>query len=100
MITASRQVSWWFVHEYVERLLAEAKSWPMVGTWEWHDLPDDDPRKVAAIYDAAQHWALRVEMSQEAMAEASHEISAAADWPRIAQSVLDRSDAYIPRAAS
>ena len=61
-------VSWWSVHEYVERLLTDTGSWPMVGTPEWCDLADDDPRKRAAVFDAAQHFALRVETSQAAMA--------------------------------
>jgi hypothetical protein len=43
------------------------------------DLDDTDPRKVAALFDAAQHWALRVETSQQAQAETSRDISAAAD---------------------
>jgi hypothetical protein len=81
----SRQVHWWFVHEYVEPILTDVGSWPMVGTWEWYDLADDDPRKLAAIYDAAQHWALRVDSCQEAYADAGSEISSAADWSRIAQ---------------
>lgn len=90
----SRQVSWWSFHEYAERLLTEAGSWPMVGTPAWCDLPDDDPRKRAAIFDAAQHWALRIETSQAAMAEASHDISAAADWPAIADHIKTRREFY------
>jgi hypothetical protein len=98
-------VSWWPVHEYVEPLLTEAGSFPMVGTWEWHDLPDDDPRKLAAIFDAAQHWALRIETSQAAMGKASHDISAAADWSNIAHQKFRRdcaiaSGAYIRRVSS
>jgi hypothetical protein len=72
----------------------------MAGTPEWCALPDDDARKIAAIYDAARHHALRVESSQAARAEASRDISGAADWPAIATEVFQRrSSAYIPRAA-
>ena len=88
----SRQVSWWSVHEYVEPLLTQVAAWPMIGTPAWCDLADDDPRKWAAIFDAAQHWALRVETRQAAMAEASHGISAAADGPSIAQRIRDRQE--------
>lgn len=88
----SRQVSWWSVHEYVEPLLVEAGSWPMVGTAAWCDLADDDPVKLAAIFDAAQHWALRIETSQAAMAEASRNVSTAADWSYIAQQLRDRAE--------
>lgn len=88
----SRQVSWWDVHEYVQPLLTGTGSWPMVGTPEWCDLADDDPAKRAAIFDAAQHWALRIETSQAATAEASHDISTAADWPAIAQHIRDQQE--------
>jgi hypothetical protein len=81
--TRSRQVSWWSVHEHVAPALAQAASWPTVGTPAWCALGDDDPRKQAALYDAAQHWALRLETNQEARADASREISAAADWSAI-----------------
>ena len=102
----SRSVSWWSVHEYVAPRLAEVDSWPMVGTPTWCALHDDDPIKLAAIFDAAQHWALRIETAQEAMAEASHEISGVADWSATAQSKFRHDSAiaygtyYIPRVAS
>jgi hypothetical protein len=102
----SRQVTWWFVHEHVEPLLAEVGSWPMVGTWEWHDLAVDDPRKLAAMFDAAQHWALRIETMQEAACGASHDVSGAANWSAIAQQKFRRDCAvahgsyYIPRVTS
>lgn len=97
----SSQVSWWDVHEYVEPVLESVENWPMAGTVAWCALDDADPRKLAAIYDAAQHWALRVETSQEAMCEASQAISAAVDWPRIATRLTESRDAsYIPRKVS
>ena len=100
--TASQQVSWWDVHEYVAPLLGQIGSWPMAGTPAWCDLDDDDPVKLAAIYDAAQHHALRVETAQAALAEAGRDVSAAADWSAIAAQHRNRADAtasgaYIPR---
>jgi hypothetical protein len=97
---SSRQVSWWSVHEYVEALLTNAATWPMIGTPQWCDLADDDPRKLAAIFDAAQHWALRVETCQIAVADAGSAISAAENWSAIAQQLKDHSRYYIPRVAS
>jgi hypothetical protein len=95
--TASRQVSWWSVHEHVQPLLDSVGSWPTVGTPAWCALGDDDPVKLAAIYDAAQHWALRVDTCQAAIAETSRDISAAADWPAIANQIRRHREAYIPR---
>jgi hypothetical protein len=94
----SRSVSWWSVHEFVEPLLAAVGQWPMAGTPEWCALPDDDPVKLAALYDDARHWALRLETSQQALAETSRDISAAADWAAMATEIFHRrSSAYIPR---
>jgi hypothetical protein len=56
----------------------------MVGTPEWCALESSDPRKLAALYDAAQHHALRVETAQAARAEASRAVAGAADWAAIA----------------
>jgi Protein of unknown function (DUF2742) len=91
---SSRQVSWLTVHEYIQHVLAEAGSWPMVGTPAWCLLADDDPVKIAAVYDAAQHWALRVETSQESLAQASRDVSAAADWDGIAQNIRAHNEFY------
>jgi Protein of unknown function (DUF2742) len=102
MTTHSQQVSWWSAHEYVAPVLARIGSWPMVGSPAWCALPDDDPAKVAAIFDAAQHWALRLETCQEASCEASRDVSAAADWKSLPniwrrRGVAIRDGAYIPR---
>ena len=100
---SSSQVSWWSVHEYVSGLLAAVGTWPMIGTPQWCALPDDDLAKIASIFDAAQHHALRVETSQEAQCEASRGVSAAADWRDIAQQMFRLNCAkaygsyYIPR---
>jgi hypothetical protein len=93
----SAQVSWWSVHEWVQPHLDAAGPLPMVGSPEWCDLDDADPRRVAALFDAAQHWALRVETCQTALAEASHAISGAADWSAIAAETFWRRSTYIPR---
>jgi hypothetical protein len=57
----SQQVSWWDVHTFVSPWLEVVGSWPTAGTPEWCALPDGDPAKIAALCDAAQHHALRIE---------------------------------------
>jgi hypothetical protein len=91
-LTSSQQVNWWAVHEFTEHVKGAlgVQVWPTVGTPAWCALPDDDPVKWAAVADAAQHWALRVEESQRAECQASHAISAAADWSAIAIDVQER----------
>ena len=93
---ASRQVSWWSVREYVTEALDRAGSWPMAGTPVWCKLADDDPAKMAALLDAAQHWALRVEIAQHAVREASRDVAGAADWRAIADDMQRRGGSYIP----
>jgi hypothetical protein len=90
----SQAVNWWAVHEFVAVRIETVGPFPMVGTPAWCDLPDDDPVKWAALLDAAQHWALRVNTCQEAMAEASKTISDAVDWPRVAREFQQRSEFY------
>jgi hypothetical protein len=96
-MTASSQVSWWSVHEHVQPLLDSVDDWPMIGTVAWCALDEDDPRKLAAIYDAAQHWALRVEAMQQARCQASHAISGSLDWRGYAEARRRRSSVYIAR---
>lgn len=97
-MSTNQQVSFWSVHECVAPLLAAIGSWPLVGTPAWCALANDDPAKIAALFDAARHWALRVETCQQAHADASREISAAADWSVIAQQIrVGRPACYIPR---
>lgn len=100
---SARAVSWWEVHDFIAPVLDRVGSWPMVGSVAWQQLPDDDPRKIAAIFDAARHWALRVEMTQEARCEASQAISVAAGfdddgdpitWPQVARHARDQEDFY------
>lgn len=92
--TESRTVDWWSVHTHVLPLLEQVGCWPMVGTLTWQALHQDDPAKLAALFDAAQHHALRVDSAQAAMAEASQDISKSADWSKICRT---RSGVYIPR---
>lgn len=81
----SSQVSWWSVAEYVEPVLQRVGAWPLAGSVEWQLLDDDDPRKIAAIFDAARHHTLRVDTAQEERAGVSRDVSAAADWLHIAR---------------
>lgn len=90
---SSRQVTWETVHEYVQRVVATV-GFPMVGTPSWSALSDDDPRKLAAIYSAAEHWALYIENNQRAMAEASCDVSTAADWSQVALEIQQRNNFY------
>ncbi|ORV29467.1 hypothetical protein AWB98_06675 [Mycolicibacterium conceptionense] len=87
------------MHEYVLPVLERAGDFPMVGTVAWCALADDDPRKIAAVFDAAQHWALRIEASQIALADASKEIAAAADWAGIARRITQAEGVRIRRVA-
>lgn len=94
----SRQVAWFEVYEFVAELLSETGSWPTAGTPSWAALPDDDPRKLAAVLAAGTHWALRVDCEQTVRAQASQDISTAAKWKAVAQQIhRGRGPAYIPR---
>ncbi len=95
--TASRQVSWWSVHEHVKPILHQIGSWPLAGSPAWVALDDDDPVKLAALLDAAQHHVLRIETAQAELAEASRAVAADADWPAVAAEIVRRRAAYIPR---
>jgi len=94
---ASWQVSWWEVHEFVGAVLNQVNDWPMLGTPAWCSLTHDDPRKWAALLDGAQHWALRLDTCQEALAETSRDISAAVDWPAIGRETRQRNEFYAQR---
>lgn len=91
--TSSRTVNWVSVHLFVTRLLAPINGWPTLGTLDWQRLDDDDPVKLAAVIDGGQHWALHLENNQTAMAEASKDVSAAADWRKVAGELLQRDGA-------
>jgi hypothetical protein len=96
-IVSSQQVSWSEVHLFVAPLLEQAGSWPMAGTPAWCLLDDHDPVKWAALLDGAQHHALRLELNQEARAEASKAVAGAVDWPAVAREINQRSSFYAAR---
>jgi hypothetical protein len=99
-LTASRQVDWFSVCEFVEPILAQVGCWPIAGSISWQQLDDRDPAKWAALLDAARHHALRVDTAQNAMAEASRTIAAAVDWPEVARQIRRRASVYIPRSVA
>lgn len=78
-------------------VLNQANGWPMLGTPAWCSLAHDDPGKWCALLDGAQHWALRVETSQEARCGASRTVSAAADWSAIGSERLKLNAFYAAR---
>jgi len=99
---SSQQRSWWDVHQFIEAVVQQANCGPIpaAGTPAWTDLADGDPRKLLAVAIDGEHWTLRVETAQIAMAEASREISAATDWGTQAQRIRGRSgSAYIRKAS-
>lgn len=101
----SRTVDWWPVHTYVLPVLDRVGTWPMAGTLAWSALDNDDPAKIAALFDAARHHALRVDAAQEALAQASRDIAGAVDSQSIARGVLRQewrrtAGVYIPRKGS
>ena len=86
-------------------VLAAVGSWPMLGSPQWCALPAGDARKLASLFDAARHHALRVETAQQALCDASTAICEAYDWTAIAKEkfVLDcaiECGTYIPRVTS
>lgn len=93
----SRQVSWLTVHEFVQPHIEAAGPFPVVGTVAWQLLPATDPGKWAALLDAAQHYALRLDIEQEAAIEAGQAISRSQNWSAIAQRNLIRQAFYEQR---
>ena len=87
----SRAVAWWPVLTFTaDRIGLQPETMPqlrvpLLGTPAWCALDDTDPAKLAAVLDGGQHFALRLEIEQEASADASQTVSAAADWRGIAQ---------------
>lgn len=89
----SRSVAWWPVHEFMAALVAQANDLPLAGTPAWCLLANGDPRKLLAVAVAGEHHVLRVEMAQEAHAEASKSVASAADWSGVAREMQQRHDA-------
>jgi Protein of unknown function (DUF2742) len=94
---ASRTVDWWAVHTFVVPVLDRVGTWPMAGTLAWSALGDNDPAKIAALFDAARRDALRWDTRQQQLAQASRDVSAAMDCRGIARNMLSRNGIYIPR---
>lgn len=100
-LMVTRSVDFFEVHRLVSPILTQVESWPAAGTLTWQHLADTDPAKWCAVLDAARYGALHMQLRQEALAAASHEIACAADWSALAQRVRNgRGDSYIPRKAS
>ncbi|GJN99125.1 hypothetical protein NJB1907f44_48990 [Mycobacterium marinum] len=93
-IVSAQQTYWLEVHDLVAPILDSVGSWPLLGSPEWCSLPTSSPRKWAAILDGGQHHALRLELNQQARAEASQTISASADWSQIGREVRQRRGFY------
>lgn len=88
---ASQQVSWWAVHKFIAALVDQANTkLPWAGTPAWRALDDADPRKLLALAVAGEHHVLRVEIGQDAIADAGEQISAAADWSQVSRGVHRR----------
>lgn len=85
-------VNWEPVYRLVAPVLGLFESWPLVGSVEWCRLADDDPRKWVAVLDGGQHWALRIEGHQRALAEASKAVAASADWAAVSREVRQRAE--------
>lgn len=89
-MTSSQQASWWPVHEFITELVAQANNLPVAGTPAWCALADNDPLKLLSLAAAGEHHVLRVETAQEARAEASRDVAAAADWRAISRDIQQR----------
>ena len=89
----SREVSWALAHEVlwpvIERALRHGPL-PLIGTHQWLELPDGDPRKVGAIWLAADWKVLAIEIDQEARADAVSDIAAGANWRAIGRHGRDQ----------
>lgn len=99
----NRQVNWYETFCYAEQIAANAgvalDHQLIAGTPRWCGMPDDDARKLLALVLGGVREALANDIGQEAMAEASREISGAVDWSAVARNMHRRSDVYIRRAS-
>jgi hypothetical protein len=105
-VISSRQINWYdTVFTWIRPWLEAIGDWPVIGRPAWSALADDDPRKWAAILDAAQAWALKQETEQVARCEASRDISQCEDWSEVSRRQVQRrkaiaDGAYIPRRST
>lgn len=92
------QVCWTAVLAFVERCGINPAATLTAGTPAWCALDDQHPDKLAAVLAAGVHHALRLDLNQQAAADASKAIAAAEDWPAVARCIrAGRGSAYIPR---
>lgn len=95
------QVCWTAVLDFVVGQGVDPAEVLTAGTPAWAELDDDHPDKIAAVLAAGVHHALRLDLGQEAAADASKAVARAADWPHIAQCIrAGRGSAYIPRRSA
>ncbi|MGH3725017.1 MAG: DUF2742 domain-containing protein [Mycobacterium sp.] len=95
---SSQQVSWWDTHVFISAMVAQLdEPLPTAGTPAWCALAGRDPRKLLALAVAGEHWVLRTETAQAAMADASRAISAAVDWAALGREIRQRKDFYAAR---
>ena len=100
--TVSRQVAWWPVYEYAAAEAARlgvnlaADPLPVPGTPQWCAMPDGD-RKLAAVLLLGAQYVLALDTRQEALADASKAVAAAADWPQISRDIRQRTEFYAAR---
>lgn len=77
------------MYEFVQLLLAmagvDADELHPAGTAAWRALPNDDPAKLLSCLLDSPHHALRIEVAQAAMADASRAISSAVDWGAVSR---------------
>lgn len=89
----SREVSWALAHAelwpVVERACRRGPL-PLIGSHSWLALPDGDPRKVGAVWLAADWQVLHIELDQDARADALQDVSDAADWHAIGRHGRDK----------
>ncbi|TVX97858.1 DUF2742 domain-containing protein [Mycolicibacterium porcinum] len=103
--TVSRQVSWFEVYRYAERLASShdvgLNHLPLPGTPAWCGMPDDDARKLMALVLGGVREALNHEVAQEHLADAGKKIAASSDWAALSKRIAQgRGPAYVPRKRS
>lgn len=97
-LIVTRAVDFYEVHRLVTPILDTIEYWPAAGTLPWLNLADTDPAKWAAVLDVARYGALHMQLRQEALAEASRDVSASTDWAAVARRLrAGRGASHIPR---
>lgn len=99
-LITTRAVDFFEVHRLVAPILNAVESWPVAGTLTWQRLADTDPAKWAAVLDVARYGALSLQLRQEALNAASHDVAEGLDCTALARRVQGRGSAYIERKRS